>query len=105
MNIPERRKSQATSEQRKEAAHAACLFLRVYLATIVGKEARLSVTAEIAEETTVIHIETDRIGAILGKKGRLIDALRILVDSIAGKYGCRMVIATLHEGDHKGHTE
>lgn len=84
-------KTQLTSENiREQIAN----MIQTVLCILVDDPENLSVKVIVGENTTIFHVETDRknIGQVLGSRGKHIDCLRTLVNSMAGKHNIRAVV-------------
>jgi predicted RNA-binding protein YlqC (UPF0109 family) len=57
----------------------------------------VTVNYVVGPRTTVFEIRTTKVGAILGKKGRLVQAMRELVRASATKYQLACVIEIIED--------
>jgi predicted RNA-binding protein YlqC (UPF0109 family) len=67
-------------------------YLHITCGMLVDPDDVVKIDYRVGEKTTVFEIRTSNVGALLGKKGRLIDAIRMLVKSAGNRQGVRVVI-------------
>ncbi len=72
-------------------------ILQKLVAEIVDFPDQVSVTMRLGDQTTVFEIHCDKadIGKVLGKQGRTVDALRILLRAYSTKHTFRGIIEVL----------
>ena len=78
----------------KEPKEQIRLFLESTIKELVDMPELASVRINQGERTTVFLIRTARldVGKIIGRQGRIADAIRLLLNSIAMKYGIRCIM-------------
>lgn len=82
---------------REDVAKVACLAIHVFLSSILCDPVTLRVHSILGPDTILIKIESKEIGTILGKNGKTINALRTLMECVAGRHHQRIVIDTVYE--------
>lgn len=66
---------------------------------IVDEPGEVEVKGTKVDRTTVIEISVDKndIGKVIGKKGAMANALRVICNSIAGKRNERIIVTIIEE--------
>ena len=69
-------------------------FIQRLSHALIDIQDHLSVSFEIGEQTTVfkISVHKDDIGKVLGKRGRNIEAIRVMVNALSTKHQLRAVV-------------
>ena len=67
-------------------------FIQVSCNMLVDAGDVITVSQIVGDRTTVFRIQTSDVGAVLGKKGRLIGAIRAIAYAFGHKHGIRIYI-------------
>lgn len=84
-------------EERDKKAKELIEVIQFIVAVLVDYPEQLKVSARHGEQTTIIEIKTAKedVGKIIGKQGRNISALRVLLSCIAAKIQLRAIVQVI----------
>lgn len=69
-----------------------CVYLKISCEMLADNEDQVIVDYTVGDRTTLFRIQSTCIGPILGKKGRLINAIRAITIAAGHKNGMRCAI-------------